>query len=128
MAPGETLAGYGLRAMRYALQLDAFDYSRMDDLALEAAADAITHAVTAREISPVTLGYLQLVQACLRRRLSGRRAAAARLTAGLDAWLAVHGPAAGDAGDRPASGPAAGQQAGPGGGARYRGRSGHAGR
>jgi hypothetical protein len=99
-AAGETLADYGRRAMRYALQLQAPIFAQLDDVALEAAGDAITHALTAKGISDITLACLAGLQRDIRARLAGRLAERAegfqRLQAWLDAQPADVPPAGGD--------------------------------
>lgn len=108
-AAGESLADYGRRAMRYALQLQAPIFAQLDDTALEAAGDACTHALTMRGHSDPTLACLTSLQRDLRSRLTARQADRAAGLLRLQAWLDAQGggevaPASDDAPQGPQGG------------------------
>jgi hypothetical protein len=72
--PGESTADYGVRVLRFAIGLEFMTFPMLSDEALEAGADAVTHAVTQKDISQVALACLQALQAALRGSLARRRA------------------------------------------------------
>jgi hypothetical protein len=115
---GEGWSEYGRRAMLYALQLQAPCFAQLDNDGLQAAADACNPAMSARDVSAVTLNALAALQRELRARLAGRQADTARRVAALqDAHDRVFGA---DAGRQAPAAAAEVPPAGPSGGSKVR--------
>ena len=91
-APRESNADYGRRALLYLLSNDSLT-AALDDTALEAAAHAISFAVTAKDISVPAVDKLADLQAQLRTCLRWRAQDAAAQAAQLEADAAAQAPA-----------------------------------